>query len=32
VHGERGSFDYFVHQLGIGMFPWTGLVPVAVLR
>lgn len=32
VHGERGSFEYFVHQLGIGMFPWTGLVPLAVLR
>lgn len=32
VHGERGSFDYFVHQLGIGMFPWSALVPAALLR
>lgn len=32
VHGERGTFDYFVHQLGIGMFPWSALVPAALLR
>lgn len=32
VHGERGSFEYFVHQLGVGMFPWSALVPAAILR
>ncbi|MFH2009957.1 MAG: glycosyltransferase family 39 protein [bacterium] len=32
VHGERGAFDYFVHQLGLGMFPWSALVPAAVVR
>ncbi len=32
VHGERGSFEYFIHQLGIGMFPWSALVPAAVIR
>ncbi len=32
VHGERGTIEYFVHQLGFGMFPWIGLVPAALLR
>ena len=32
VHGERGTLEYFVHQLGFGMFPWIGLVPAAVVR
>jgi 4-amino-4-deoxy-L-arabinose transferase-like glycosyltransferase len=30
VHGERGTFDFFVSQLGIGMVPWVALVPAAV--
>jgi 4-amino-4-deoxy-L-arabinose transferase-like glycosyltransferase len=30
VHGERGTFDFFVSQLGIGMAPWVALVPAAV--
>ncbi len=30
VHGERGTFDFFIGQLGIGMWPWIALVPAAV--
>ncbi|MBL8683003.1 MAG: glycosyltransferase family 39 protein [Myxococcales bacterium] len=30
VHGDKGTFRYFVWQLGYAMFPWTGLVPVAL--
>jgi 4-amino-4-deoxy-L-arabinose transferase-like glycosyltransferase len=30
VHGERGTFDFFIQQLGIGMWPWIALVPAAV--
>ncbi|WP_428266779.1 ArnT family glycosyltransferase [Haliangium sp.] len=30
VHGERGTFDFFISQLGIGMWPWVGLLPAAV--
>ncbi len=32
VHGERGTLEYFVHQLGFGMFPWVGLLPAALVR
>lgn len=32
VHGQRGALDYFVAQLGFGMFPWSALIPAAVLR
>ena len=32
VHGQRGSLEYFVHQLGFGMFPWSALIPPALLR
>jgi 4-amino-4-deoxy-L-arabinose transferase-like glycosyltransferase len=32
VHGERGSHEYFVHQLGFGLFPWSALVPAALIR
>ena len=32
VHGDRGSFDYFIHQLGFGMFPWSALLPAALVR
>ncbi|MFO0627891.1 MAG: glycosyltransferase family 39 protein [Polyangiales bacterium] len=31
VHGDTGSVRYFLWQLGYAMFPWSGLVPVAVL-
>lgn len=31
VHGERGHFSYFVHQLGYAMGLWIGIVPIAVL-
>jgi 4-amino-4-deoxy-L-arabinose transferase-like glycosyltransferase len=30
VHGETGTFNFFVQQLGIGMWPWIALVPGAV--
>lgn len=29
-HGDRGSFEYFLRELGYGMLPWCGLAPVAV--
>lgn len=28
VHGDTGSLQYFLGQLGYGMFPWAGLVVV----
>jgi 4-amino-4-deoxy-L-arabinose transferase-like glycosyltransferase len=31
VHGDRGTFGYYAAQLGIGMWPWSGLVPAAVV-
>lgn len=30
VHGERGTFNFFASQIGIGMWPWVGLLPAAV--
>ncbi len=30
VHGDRGTFDYYVSQLGIGMWPWIALLPGAL--
>ncbi len=30
VHGDTGTFNYFASQLGIGMWPWAGLIPAAV--
>ncbi len=30
VHGERGTFEYFIEQLGYGLWPWVALVPLAV--
>jgi len=32
VHGERGTFDFFMGQLGIGMWPWVAALPAAVGR
>ncbi len=31
VHGDRGSFEYFIEQLGFGMFPWSALIPFAFM-
>jgi 4-amino-4-deoxy-L-arabinose transferase-like glycosyltransferase len=32
VHGERGTFEYYIKQLGFGCMPWTGLLPFAWLK
>ncbi len=29
-HGDRGTFEYYLRQLGIGMFPWSGVVLAAL--
>ncbi len=31
VHGDTGSIQYFLQQLGYGMFPWIGLAPLALV-
>ncbi|MBN2359985.1 MAG: hypothetical protein JXR83_11075, partial [Deltaproteobacteria bacterium] len=30
VHGETGSFDYFIRQLGFGTLPWAAVMPLAL--
>ncbi|MGE0789238.1 MAG: glycosyltransferase family 39 protein [Sandaracinaceae bacterium] len=30
VHGDTGSIEYFVEQMGYGMFPWLAIAPIAV--
>ncbi|MBI5477817.1 MAG: glycosyltransferase family 39 protein [Deltaproteobacteria bacterium] len=30
VHGDKGSFEYFITQLGPATFPWAALGPVAL--
>jgi 4-amino-4-deoxy-L-arabinose transferase-like glycosyltransferase len=30
VHGDTGSIQYFVAQLGYGTFPWIGLIPLGL--
>ncbi len=30
VHGDTGSIQYFIEQLGVSMFPWVALVPAAL--
>lgn len=30
VFGDRGTFDYFLGQLGVGMWPWVAFIPVAL--
>jgi len=30
VHGDNGSIQYFILQLGVGLFPWVALVPAAL--
>jgi hypothetical protein len=32
VHGDRGSFAYFIGQMGPGLWPWGALLPVALAR
>ncbi|MBN2575717.1 MAG: hypothetical protein JXP73_14215, partial [Deltaproteobacteria bacterium] len=29
-HGDRGTFEYFIRELGYGLYPWIALVPAAV--
>jgi len=29
-HGDRGTFEYFIRELGWGVFPWIALVPSAL--
>jgi 4-amino-4-deoxy-L-arabinose transferase-like glycosyltransferase len=30
VHGDTGTIQYFIEQLGTGLFPWVALVPAAI--
>jgi 4-amino-4-deoxy-L-arabinose transferase-like glycosyltransferase len=30
VHGERGTFDFYLSQIGYGMFLWAALLPAAL--
>ncbi len=30
VHGERGTFNFFISQIGIGLWPWVAVLPAAV--
>jgi len=30
VHGDTGAVEYFVEQLGYGLFPWVALAPLAL--
>lgn len=30
VHGDNGTIQYFLSQLGYGMFPWVALAPAAL--
>jgi hypothetical protein len=30
VHGDTGPIEYFIEQLGYGLFPWIALAPVAL--
>ncbi len=29
-HGDRGSFEYFLRELGYGLYPWIALAPSAL--
>jgi 4-amino-4-deoxy-L-arabinose transferase-like glycosyltransferase len=29
-HGDRGSFEYFLRELGYGLWPWIALAPAAL--
>lgn len=30
VHGDRGTFNFFASQIGIGFWPWVALLPAAI--
>jgi 4-amino-4-deoxy-L-arabinose transferase-like glycosyltransferase len=30
VHGDTGSIEYFIEQMGYGLFPWIALAPIAL--
>lgn len=30
VHGDTGSIEYFIEQMGYGLFPWIALAPLAL--
>jgi 4-amino-4-deoxy-L-arabinose transferase-like glycosyltransferase len=30
VHGDTGSVEYFLEQLGVGLFPWIAFAPMAI--
>jgi 4-amino-4-deoxy-L-arabinose transferase-like glycosyltransferase len=30
VHGDTGTMEYYLQQLGYGMFPWLSLIPLAL--
>ena len=32
VHGDRGGVEYYVKYAGIGMVPWSGMVPFALFE
>jgi 4-amino-4-deoxy-L-arabinose transferase-like glycosyltransferase len=32
VHGDRGGVEYYVKYAGLGMLPWSGMVPFAVFQ
>jgi hypothetical protein len=29
-HGDRGSFEYFIRELGYGLLPWVAIAPAAL--
>lgn len=31
-HGDRGTFEYYLRQLGAGMFPWSGVGLAAAMQ
>ena len=31
-HGDRGTFEYFLRELGYGCLPWIALAPAALAR
>ncbi|MBC8132657.1 MAG: glycosyltransferase family 39 protein, partial [Deltaproteobacteria bacterium] len=30
-HGDRGTFEYFIHELGYALWPWVALAPGALV-
>ena len=30
-HGDRGTFEYYILQIGHGMYPWTGFIAASLL-